>query len=162
MNPESDNSLVFNARCAFLFPKGRRCRLPAAPHSLPYCPEHAPFAAQNPDTIDFSSALLGKLRDLQSPEDLRHVLGRIFLLTAQGRLTTKRAAVLTYNLQQQLHALTAIDRRERAAQDREPEIIFDLPRPKRDDPVPNPIPGQVQEPVLTPATALELFRSRST
>jgi hypothetical protein len=29
-------------------------------------------------------------------ENVGHVLGRIFLLTAQGRLTTKRAAVLQH------------------------------------------------------------------
>lgn len=139
MNPEAANSPVINARCAFLFPKGRRCRLPAAPQSSPFCAQHASFAPQDLDSIDVSAALLGRLSMLDNASDMQSVLGKIFLLLAQGRLTTKRAAVLTYIVQQLLRTLPAIDREDQPIEDA--HIVVEpgnIPRPHRDSAIPSP------------------------
>ena len=132
MTRESDNSNDFKDRCAYFVAKGRRCRLPAGPGSSMFCPQHAPFGSQNPDTIDLSPALLGHLSGLRNPEDMQEVLGRIFFLLAEGRITTKRAAVLTYIVQQLLRTLPAIDRQQKAAEEAEPQgLVLDIPRRKR-------------------------------
>ena len=68
------------------------------------------------------------LDDFTSAAQINDFLSRLLLLLAQDKISTRRAAVLTYITSQLLRTLPAIDKEENA----EPtQFIFDLPRPER-------------------------------
>jgi hypothetical protein len=86
-------------RCIFRYPRGR-CKLPAISPQSSYCLQHA-SAAEPHDTDDLSMDLFGeapltKLPALHTPEEISDFLTRVIVLLAQGRITPRRATVLTY------------------------------------------------------------------
>jgi hypothetical protein len=96
-------------RCQYRFANGKRCRLPSSePHSG-FCPHH--FCLSNPsssqeshnDSQDLSSDLLPELSQLSRAIDLRQFLVRLLALVTQGRISPRRAAVLSYIANQLLH-----------------------------------------------------------
>ena len=94
------------ARCEHFTPNGRQCRsLPASTSAL--CPRHA--AAQDySDTIDHSAVLTRFSRGFQTVEGINFALGDLFVLLAQGRISPRRAAVLTYMASLMLRTLPAM------------------------------------------------------
>lgn len=123
-------------RCMHRTPTGRRCRT-SIPHAgALFCLRHGALHGAI-DLHDVSPALLGDLSEIDTAQDTKRVLNNLFLLLAQDRIPVKKAAVLTYILQQLLHTLPAIDRELRPLNelDSAPQITFDIPRPIR-----NPIP----------------------
>jgi hypothetical protein len=62
---------------------------------------------------------------------MQMTLSKLFILLAQNRVTSKKASVLTYIIQQLLRTLPAIDR-EVNGDDGHVNIIMDMPRPNRD------------------------------
>lgn len=120
-------------RCAFTSLNGRRCRMLATSPDALFCPHHAYLRLDDPDSINLAPLLLGKLKELNSARDIQRVLSNLFILTAQNRISTKRAAVLTYMLQNLIRTLPAIDHElNPAGEELPPEIVFDTPRPIRD------------------------------
>ena len=117
------------SRCAFTSINGRRCRMLATSLDALFCPHHAYLRLDDPDSINLAPLLLGKLKELNSACDIQQVLSNLFILTAQNRISTKRAAVLTYMLQNLIRTLPAI---AQELKDIPPQLIFDTPRPIRD------------------------------
>jgi hypothetical protein len=127
----SNPSFINNsARCIYLYPNGRRCRLNGNPN---FCPAHAPLPVNQPNPAEIASTLTANLDDFTSAAQINNFLSRLLLLLAQDKISTRRAAVLAYITNQLLRTLPAIAKEENA----EPtQIIFDMPGPDRDRPEP--------------------------
>ena len=147
----SDDPSLHQSHCAHTHPSGRRCRMPAAPGSFPFCLQHAAFRPDDPDSLNLVPDLVGKRRKLTSASQMQRALGKLFLLLAEGRITPKRASVLTYIVQQLLRTLPEIEREQGLDQDR-PISLEGLPYPipgyRGDDTYPSPdiSPAQNSEP----------------
>jgi len=92
------------------------------------CFRHAGLQFQ-PSDEDLSTAFGGLLTGLQSACGIHDFLSQLTVLLVQNRISTRRAAILAYLGQTLLRTLPAIQ----DELEPEPQIIFDLPRPKRDD-----------------------------
>ena len=144
LTPETISSEVQSAaaepasgsRCQPRYKNGKRCRLPGSEPQLGLCPRHfrQRLAAGLPACDDFSDLSKDLLRgplEFSSAEDLREYLTRLLILMTKGGVSPRRASVLAYISTQLLHTHVAAEKEEK---DDEPtQIIFDLPRPKRDD-----------------------------
>lgn len=92
---------------------------------LPPCGTPVPTLRRRP-----LPAFGGLLSKLQSACGIHDFLSQLTVLLVQNRISTRRAAILAYLGQILLRTLPAIQAELEPA---EPQIIFDLPRPKRDD-----------------------------
>src|SRR6185369_5826704 len=131
MSQQIANSRFINnsARCIYLYPNGRRCRLYPTALNPNFCPAHTPLPPNHPGAAEIASALTVNLNDFTSASQINDFLSRLLLLLAQDKISTRRAAVLAYITNQLLRTLPAIAKEE----DSEPtQIIFDLPGPDRD------------------------------
>ena len=81
-----------------------------------------------------------------SAADVKQFLARLLVLVTKGRVTPRRASVLAYITNQLLHSHSASSRENREQDDHPQQLIIDLPRPKRDDPLPNELPGRPGQP----------------
>ena len=135
-NPSTINN---SARCTYHFPNGMRCRLLGFAGQQ-FCPKHARVvpAAPAPDSADVAPSLTAGLDDLTSGEEIATFLSRLLVLTAQGKISPRRAAVLTYIASQLLHSVRTMIAEEKHTPNT--EIIFDAPRPTR------PAPAQSDQP----------------
>jgi len=100
------------------------------------CFRHAALRQQQlreAESADFSTELVCGIDEFRSAEDINHVLGELFKLLAADRITPRRGAVMAYTCSLLLRTLPAIERQLNPP-DKEPDIIFDLPRPKFDEP----------------------------
>jgi hypothetical protein len=121
-NPSSIND---SARCNYRFPNGMRCRLLGFADQ-PFCPKHSqPAVPTRPDPAETAATLTANLDDFTSAAQLNDFLSRLLLLLAQDKISTRRAAVLTYITSQLLRTLPAIDKEENGPI----EYIYDAPRP---------------------------------
>ncbi len=125
------------SRCHYRYPNGRRCCLPGLPAKSGLCLRHYnrqvaagfPLSPSPNDSEDLSADLLPELSEFSSGADICQFLARLLILVTKGRISPRRAAVLAYITNQLLHSHRAIQEES----DSEPEeIIWDLPRPKRD------------------------------
>jgi hypothetical protein len=137
-NSDSTSITVALPRCQHRTPSGRRCRFPVPDSTASFCPAHFSHHIENSDFADLEQELFGDLKDIESASDINFVLANLFRLLAKNRIPTKRAAVLTYILQQLTRTLPEIARENKNAT---PEIIVDLPRPNLDDPAPEAHPS---------------------
>src|SRR6202048_5230608 len=128
-----------SARCTYLFPNGRRCRLNATSANPSFCPAHAPLPANQHDAAEIASTLTLNLDDFTSAAQINDFLSRLLLLLAQDKISTRRAAVLAYITNQLLRTLPAIAKEENRE---ETTIIFDMPGPDRNQPAPDQNPVQ--------------------
>jgi hypothetical protein len=120
-----------SARCTYLFPNGRRCRLYATANPS-FCPAHAPLPAAQPSAVEIASTLTLNLDDFTSAVQINDFLSRLLLLLAQDKISTRRASVLAYITNQLLRTLPAIAKEQNP--DDEAPSIFDAPRPDRELP----------------------------
>ena len=125
-------------RCQHRTPSGRRCRFSVQDASTAFCQAHFGHHLENSDFADLERELFGDLKDIETAADINFVLANLFRLLAKNLIPTKRAAVLTYILQQLTRTLPEIARENK---DAVPEIIMDMPRPIRDDPAPEARPS---------------------
>jgi hypothetical protein len=137
-NATSTSVTLSLPRCQHRTPSSRRCRLSVQDPSAPFCSSHFPFHLENSDFADLERALFGDLKDIETAADINFVLANLFRLLAKNLIPTKRAAVLTYILQQLTRTLPEIARENKNAV---PDIIFDTPRPIYDDPAPEAHPS---------------------
>ena len=131
-------------RCQYRYANGKRCRLSGSQPHFGLCSLH--FSQSNPgfsqpqfnDSEDLSADLLPELSEFSSGTDIRQFLARLLLLVTKGRVSPRRASVLAYITNQLLHSHRAIILETKPVEE-EPQIIIDIPRPKRDDwPKPRP------------------------
>jgi hypothetical protein len=123
-------------RCRHYTLHGRQCRLRVLDPRSGFCFRHASPPPAQSDSEDLSSELLPQLSEFESAADVKQFLARLLILVTKGRVTPRRAAVLAYITNQLLHSHSAFYREIHAQDDEPQQIIFDLPRPKRDDPIP--------------------------
>lgn len=119
-------------RCRHYTSTGRRCRLAILDPASGLCFRHVGLQFQASDE-DLSPAFLGLLSGFQSASQIHAFLTQVTVLLVQNRVSTRRAAILAYLAQILLRTLPAIEH-ELNPTDKEPDIIFDLPRPKFDQP----------------------------
>jgi len=86
-----------------------------------------------PSDEDLSSAFAGLLSGFDSPSRIHAFLTQVTVLLVQNRVSTRRAAVLTYLGQTLLRTLPAIEL-ELNPPEEDQQILFDLPRPRSDEP----------------------------
>jgi len=121
--------------CSARTPSGRRCRMAISDPESGLCFRHAALRLEELKRIDagdFSTQLVCGIDEFRSAEDINHVLGELYKLLAADKITPRRGAVMAYTCSLLLRTLPAIEH-ELNPPDEEHQIIFDLPRPKRDD-----------------------------
>ena len=135
MNDETPKPCITNdlSRCQYRTRTGRRCRHAASDSETGMCSKHVRFPRKFYEEADFSTQLVCGIDEFRSAEDINHVLGELFKLLAADRITPRRGAVMAYTCSLLLRTLPAIERQLNPP-DKEPDIIFDLPRPKFDEP----------------------------
>ena len=117
-------------RCRHYTATGRRCRLTVLDPTSGLCFRHVGRQFQ-PTDEDLSPAFVGLLSGFQSASRIHDFLTQLTVLLVQNRISTRRAAILAYLGQTLLRTLPAINDELEPVE----QIIFDLPRPKRDDDV---------------------------
>ena len=133
-SPAKSGSLNNSARCNYRFPNGMRCRLLGFAGQS-FCPKHSnPAVPNRPDPSETAATLTANLDDFTSASQINDFLSRLLLLLAQDKISTRRAAVLTYITSQLLRTLPAIEKEDDS--DSSP-ILYDAPRPPRDCPNPD-------------------------
>ena len=124
-------------RCHARNRSGSQCRLPAQDLSTGLCRRHASCVSKNTvmldDTTDLSQEIFNPDTEvLNNTEGINGVLSNIVTLVAEGRLSPRRAAVMTYALSHILRSVVIMDRQADAT----PQFILNAPRPMADDPKP--------------------------
>ena len=97
-----------------------RCRLPVHDPATGLCFHHAATVRRTtyalsaaPDRADLSADLFGGPTPpaFDSPEDINRTLANLVTLVAQGRISTRRASVITYALSFILRGLQVMDQK---------------------------------------------------
>jgi hypothetical protein len=135
-HPSSSNG----SRCRHYTVNGRQCRLRVLDTRSGLCFRHASPPPAQSDSEDLSPELLPQLSEFESAADVKQFLARLLVLVTKGRVTPRRAAVMAYTCNLLLRTLPAIDRELNPQDDEPQQIIFDMPRPERDWPTPEPEP----------------------
>ena len=131
------------ARCRGRNRSGSRCRLHVQDPETGLCFRHAArLKAGSHDTTtdetDLSADLFGTVpAEFTTPEQINAVLAKIVLLLAQGRISPRRAAVITYACSLLLRSVVVIDRKGAGFS----HLIIDIPRPDRSQQVPSNQPS---------------------
>jgi len=93
MKPKTTNPV--SLRCIHRTPAGRQCRRFAADAHSALCPQHR--AEQNQvQAADHYLHLTRRFHDFQTAQGINHSLHNLYELLAQNRISTRRAAVLSY------------------------------------------------------------------
>ena len=104
------------ARCRRRSRANGRCRLPVQDPASGLCFKHAApettAALSAADRADLSADLFGQVAPtFQSAEEINATLARVVVLVAQGRISSRRAAVITYALSLILRGVLVIDKK---------------------------------------------------
>jgi hypothetical protein len=103
-----------SARCSHRTGHQGRCRLPVQDPAIGLCFRHAALARrfEFDDSEDLSAEILTHhAGDYAAPESINAVLSNVVELVAAGRLSTRRAAVITYALSLMLRSEVILERR---------------------------------------------------
>jgi hypothetical protein len=108
----------------------KQCRLFAQDPATGLCARHAAYAETLPDELQDSTDLSKEILvvdkgDFGTTENINAILSNVIELVAKGRISTRRAAVITYALSLILRSVVVMDRK---AANTPPQIIFDAPR----------------------------------
>jgi len=103
-------SLDDSNRCQYRYANGKRCRLSDSKPHLGFCSHH--FSLSNSgasqhsynDSEDLSSELLPELSEFNSAININQFLARLLVLVTKGRISPRRAAVLSYITNQLIHS----------------------------------------------------------
>ena len=103
-------SLNESKRCQYRYANGKRCRLSGSKPHLGFCSHH--FSLSNSgasqhsydDSEDLTSELLPELSELHSAINIKQFLARLLALVTKGRISPRRAAVLSYITNQLIHS----------------------------------------------------------
>ncbi|MGB7282033.1 MAG: hypothetical protein WBE13_07225 [Candidatus Acidiferrum sp.] len=118
----------------------KQCRLFAQDPASGLCARHAACVESAPDVFQDTTDLSKKILvvndgDYGSVDSINSILSNVVELLAQGRISPRRASVITFALSLMLRSVIVQDRQ---AANAHPQIIFDAPRPIRDDDQPSP------------------------
>ncbi len=96
-------------RCRHISADGRRCGMLRSKGHPSLCPQHRrqQLAAQA-DPAAVAAELLGAIENFQTAAAVNHALGRLLVLVAGNRISSRRAAVLAYICQLLLASLPAL------------------------------------------------------
>jgi hypothetical protein len=125
-------SSINNSRCQHRYAHNKRCRLSITNLDSAFCPIHSRLPVYETDSAEVAAALTDNLSEFRSAIPINDFLSRVLLLLARNRISTRKAAVLTFTCSQLLRTLPVIDRELNPPDgDKAPTIIFDIPRPQR-------------------------------
>ena len=115
-NPERRSAPRGANRCRHRSNSKGRCRFPAQDPDTGLCFLHAARLRKTTgtfdDTCDLSTDLFGSAAPgFQSPEEINSALTNLVILVARGRLSPRRASVITYALSFILRGLQVIDKK---------------------------------------------------
>jgi hypothetical protein len=99
------------ARCTYATSDGRRCRMFIGKEHPELCHHHAVLelrALEKSVAQPIAREILGALTDLRSGAGINQAMANLFVLSADGRVSERRAASLTYLSQLLLQSLGAI------------------------------------------------------
>jgi hypothetical protein len=104
------------ARCRRRTRANGRCRLPVQDPATGLCSKHAALAARTTpsaaDRADLSADLFGEpIPSFKTAEEINATLAHLVVLVAQGRISSRRAAVITYALSLILRGVLVIDKK---------------------------------------------------
>lgn len=114
--PKSAPAPRGDARCRRRTGANGRCRLPVQDPATGLCFKHAASATRAAhsaaDRADLSAYLFGEaVPSFKSAEEINATLAHLVVLVAQGRISSRRAAVMTYALSLILRGVLVIDRK---------------------------------------------------
>ena len=103
-------SLNDSKRCQYRYSNGKRCRLPGSKPHFGFCSHH--FSLSNSgasqhsydDSEDLTAELLPELSEFHSAINIKQFLARLLVLVTKGRISPRRAAVLSYITNQLIHS----------------------------------------------------------
>jgi len=98
-------------RCQFTFADGRQCRMFRMPKHPEYCIHHWHQEEESLPRQNLGLELLGASDRVLTTADVNRALGRLFRLVAEGRVSPRTAATLSY-IGQQLTFIVSIMQRE--------------------------------------------------
>jgi hypothetical protein len=108
--PAQVDSLKDSKRCQYRYANGKRCRLPGSKLHFGFCSHHFSLSSSGAsqhsygDWEDLSSALLPELSESHSAININRFLARLLALVTKGRISPRRAAVLSYIANQLIHS----------------------------------------------------------
>ena len=108
MKTKSSSSTSSARRCEYRTATGRRCCSLAKSRST-FCQRHA-AAQKELEASDYAALLLQESSGFQTARGINFSLGDLYTLLAQGRISPRRAAVLTHISSLLLRSLTAMDK----------------------------------------------------
>ena len=129
-------------RCEYLTERGRRCRSLAVSGRSGLCAAHE--RKKQADVTRLADQLEKCADSFHTPEGVSDVMFVLFFALVEGRITERKAGILTYMLQATLHAQRAIERKERLEEERSEEerglppyrLTWNLPPTATKDPEP--------------------------
>ena len=131
------------ARCRSRKRNGGRCRLPVQDPASGLCFKHA-LTHEKGDTLQDSTDLSKEILVVNvgsygATANINSILSNVVELIAKGRISPRRAAVITYALSLMLRSIIVADHKAANAQ---PQIIFDDPCARSDQDQPSADPQQ--------------------
>jgi hypothetical protein len=137
-------------RCQARSRNGSRCRLRAQHPGTPLCRRHADRAGTFSNDLDDSLDLSDDIFAVDQPrfetvEGINAVLSNIVILVARGRISIRRAAVMTYGLSLMLRSVVVMDRQ---AANAPYQYTFDRSSPTntKDEPAASAEPNAASKP----------------
>jgi len=136
------------ARCQARNRNGSRCRFRAQPPGARLCRRHADRAGAFPNVLDDSQDLYNEVFAKQegaydAPETITCILSNVVELLAQGRISPRRASVITFALSLMLRGAVVAER----------QALSHLPL----DYVPRPLHEPLESLPTTPAEAVAAY-----
>ncbi|MGB2644916.1 MAG: hypothetical protein WBG02_18025 [Candidatus Acidiferrum sp.] len=139
VSPENNASPQHNTtqgrrRCRARRRDRKQCRLYAEDPATGLCARHAVYAESVPDELQDTTDLSEQLLVVNeggycTAESINSILSNVVDLLAQGRISPRRASVITFALSLLLRSVIVQDRQDANAP---PQFILDAPRPNRD------------------------------
>jgi hypothetical protein len=138
----------------------KQCRLFAQDPATGLCPRHAAYAEppdELQDTTDLSKQLLVVNQGgYCSTESINAILSNVVELLAKGRISPRRASVITFALSLMLRSVIVVDRQ---IANTPPQIIFDSPGTNRNDAPAPEHPDTTPTPDAHPQTSHEAMEN---
>jgi len=103
-DPTPDN------RCQYKKSDGKRCRSLRAVDHPAYCAQHAGWLDEGKKPEDLTPELLGPLGDLRTAAGINYMIGKLVMLVASRRISTREAATLGYLAQLLLQSVQGVSR----------------------------------------------------
>ena len=96
-------------RCQYKKADGHRCRMTRALDHPHYCAQHAGWTSDGKQPEDLTPELLGPLGDFRTVAGINFAIGKLALLVASRRISTKEAAALGYLFQLLLQTVPGVN-----------------------------------------------------